>query len=109
MISGCGRQNEQRFTGTYVTSLKDEYGTSDDTLIISVFGSGEGMYQIKKNFGFNRLRDGKLLPREYKQEEWIASYDAKKMVLQETAFGRQIYWLPEESALQFGSKYRKIK
>ncbi|NNU33677.1 hypothetical protein HK413_05095 [Mucilaginibacter sp. S1162] len=48
VISGCGRQNEQRFTGTYVTSLKDEYGTSDDTLIISVFGSGEGMYQIKR-------------------------------------------------------------
>ncbi|MEZ2336419.1 hypothetical protein AB6735_12345 [Mucilaginibacter sp. RCC_168] len=89
-------------------SFKNEYSIATDTLVIQSYNLAAGTYQVERRDGYHRIRDGKTLPKEYRQEHWMATFDKDKQVLQETIYGRQIYIKDDGRSLSFGGIYRKI-
>lgn len=65
---------------------------AEDTLQIDVYNSDAGSYKVARRDGFHRIREGKVLQKELRQEHWMATYDPAKRVLQETVYGKQIYF-----------------
>ncbi len=93
--------------GTYVREVSNEMSIGKDTLQIS-FVSGLS-YRIIHSGEYQRIQDGKLLPREHKIEKWMASYDEKEVVLNEAKRGRVLSFDPSKRLLYVGSSpYQKI-
>ena len=96
-------------SGTYVSQFKNEYSITSDTLVVAIVGNLQ-TYNIERRTGFNKIRDGKTLPKEFKVAKWVSSYDIEKQMLQETELGKQIYVLSEKQSLKLGdSEYQKVK
>ncbi len=96
-------------SGTYVTQFKNEYSITSDTLIVASEANSQ-TYNIQRRTGFNKVRDGKTLPKEFKMSTWLSSYDVEKQLLQETELGKQISVLSEKQSLKLGnSEYQKVK
>lgn len=96
-------------SGTYVTQFKNEYSITSDTLVV-VSETNSQTFNIERRTGFNKIRDGKTLPKDFKVAKWIASYNHEKQLLQETELGKQISILPEKQSLQLGdTEYQKVK
>ncbi len=107
IAAGCKSGTSSTVSGIYVTSFKQEFSIGFDTLIIEAYNLAAGTYQIKRHSGYHPIRDGKILSKEYKQRSWMATFDQDKQVLQETAFGQQIYLDPDHHSLSFrGSQYK---
>ena len=110
---GCNSsttKGSENIEGTYVTHFQNEYNITDDTLIISAVKSSDKTYEIIRQTGFNKIRNGKPLPKEFKKAGWVSSYNADKRLLQETDLGRQIRILPDLHKLKLGaSEYTQIK
>jgi len=68
-----------------------------------------GTFQVQRRDGFHRIRNGKILPKEFRQEEWIAVYDKDKEVLKESAVGKVIYINMANGSLSYGGIYQKLK
>ena len=79
-----------------------------DTLIIEAYNLNSRTYQVERRSGYHRIRKGQVMPKEYKQEKWMATFNQDKFILQETAYGRQIYFKPDLRSLSFGATYHKI-
>lgn len=90
-------------------SFKNEYSIATDTLVIQVYSLAAGTYRVERRDGYHRIREGRILPKEFKQEQWMATFDKDKLVLQESAFGRQIFIKGDGRSLEYGGTYRKIK
>ena len=108
IIAGCNK-TASSVSGVYVTSFRNEYSIATDTLIIQAYSLTAGTYQVERRDGYHRIRQGKILPKEFRQEQWMATYDKDKHVLQETAYGRQIYIKGDGHSLSYGGTYQKIK
>jgi hypothetical protein len=96
--------------GTYVTHFQNEYNITYDTLIISAVKSSDKTYEVLRQTGFNKIRNGQSLAKEFKKAKWVSSYNTDKQLLQETDLGRQISFLADPHKLKLGaSEYTKIK
>jgi hypothetical protein len=105
----CNPTRENSITGAYVMSFKNEYSIATDTILIEVYNAQARTYRVTRRDGYHRIREGKILPKEYKQEHWLATYDENRMVLQENELGKQIYIKSDARSLDYGSTYEKIK
>jgi hypothetical protein len=104
----CNNKGNNSIAGVYVMSFKNEYSTATDTIIIEAYNLEAKTFMVERRDGFHRIHEGKILPKEFKQQHWIATYNTEKQVLQETEFGKQIYVNPDAGTLSFGATYRKI-
>ena len=96
-------------SGTYVTQFKNEYSITSDTLVVGSEGNSQ-TYNIERRTGFNKVRDGKILPKEFKVAKWVSSYNSDRQLLQETELGKQISVLTEKQSLKLGdTEYQKVK
>ena len=108
-IIACNSSKSPDITGTYVSTYQNEYSIGNDTLLITAFNTDGGIYQIERRTGYQKIREGKMLPREFKKAKWTATYDIEKQVLNETEYGRKIY-MKEGQKLLFGSTgYQRLK
>lgn len=95
--------------GTYVRTFEGEYAIGHDTLIITQPNVDNNYYTIKHNSSYQKIREKKLQPLEYKTESWVAMFNEKDNVLVEQRKGKLIAFLPDQNALLLGSsKFRKI-
>lgn len=109
LVIACNNNTTSNsFTGVYVMSFKNEYSNANDTIIIKPYNLTANTYQVERRDGFHRIREGKVLPKEFKQERWIATFNEEKQALQETEFGKQVYINQKAGTLSFGATYRKI-
>ena len=90
IAAGCGN-NADPISGVYVMSFKNEFSIATDTIVIAAYNIASKTYQVERRDGFHRIREGKILPKEFKHQRWMATFDKDKLVLQEGALGRQIY------------------
>jgi len=60
MLAACGRPEEK---GVFIKHFQNEYSKADDTISIE-----NGI--VTRRTGFNKIRNGKLKPREYEIEKW---------------------------------------
>lgn len=107
LLAAC--QRDHAISGIYVLSFKNEYSIATDTMIIQSYNLAAGTYQVERRASYHRIRDGKILPKEFSQESWMATFDKEKQILQETAFGRQVYINTDGRSLSFHGTYQKIE
>ena len=109
-IAACSNsKTESSLSGTYVGFTENEYGKTDDTLILTKANGGEGMYQITKHAGLIKIVGGKQLPKEVNTETWTLEYNADKQTLFELKEGRTLIWNSGTQSLLLGStQYKKI-
>ena len=88
ILAACSHQNQD---GTYFLHFQNEYSVADDTLIIA-----DGV--VTKRTGYNKIRQGKLKPREYGSEQWRLN-----------EFGTPVIVFKPGGLLFGGSFYKKIK
>lgn len=109
LISCSPTSKPTDISGTYVTQFKNEYSNTSDTLVVASEANLQ-TYNIERRTGFNKIRDGKTLPKDFKVAKWIASYNLEKQLLQETELGKQISVSPERLSLKLGdTEYQKVK
>ena len=54
-------------SGTYVLQTKGEYAIDYDTLVISSDHSSRNTYTVQNKSGFQKIRNGITLPKEFKK------------------------------------------
>ncbi len=100
LLIGCKQNgNVSNLEGTYISRTKGEYAINDDTLIVTSLNSEARSYSISSKTGFQKIRNGKTLGKEYKEDSWSAIWDENKEVLTESEFGRKIQFRPSDETL----------
>lgn len=96
--------------GTYVRSTQHEFGTENDTVIISLQNQSANEYKIVRRWKYDRILDGKPIEPEYKQTTNSAIYNTESKLLQESETLESYSFDPQQKAMFAGStKYQKIK
>lgn len=89
---------------------RGEYAIDYDTLIVSSDHSNANTYIIQNNSGFQKIRNGVTMPKEFKKTSWVATWNEDKQLLSETDLGRQIQFKDNGKSLVLkNSTYQKIK
>jgi len=105
-----GSNDSADYSGTYVLQTQGEYAKDYDTLVVSSDEPSKYTYSIQNKSGFQKIRNGVTMPKEYKQTTWIATWNEEKQVLAETELGRQIQFKNNGNSLVLkNSVYKKIK
>ncbi|GAB3917072.1 putative periplasmic lipoprotein [Mucilaginibacter boryungensis] len=84
LLAGCGSKN---INGTYVSHTEGQFSIADDTLVIADT-------VIINHTGFQKIRQGQLLPKAYKTHKWtLNSPDAPPMQItgKQIQIGNTIY------------------
>jgi hypothetical protein len=107
----CSSNNKKTdISGTYVTQFKNEYSITTDTIVLTASESSSQTYNIERRTGFNKVRNGKTLPKQFKVAKWTTTYNTTKELLQETDLGKQISLSPDKQSLKLGdTEYQKVK
>jgi hypothetical protein len=115
VLTACGGNEEvagakSTITGTYVRQAESEYSKAMDTLIITPYDAKAGTFIIIQRTGFHRIKDGRLQPKENKQERMITVWDEETHQLQELKKGK-LYTFPAtgRELLAGTAKYLKIE
>lgn len=109
-FSACTNVADKAIAGIYTTQFQNEYSRTNDTLIITAYNLSAHTYKIERRSGYNKIREGKIQPREFKQQSWTASYTKENQVLEEGQIGRKLYLKPDQNELLLGSTvYKQVK
>lgn len=115
VLTACGGNEDvagakSTITGTYVRQAESEYSKAMDTLIITPYDAKAGTFIIIQRTGFHRIKDGRLQPKENKQERMITVWDEETHQLQELKKGK-LYTFPAtgRELLAGTAKYLKIE
>lgn len=101
--------NTNDLGGTYVTQFNNEYTITNDTLIITPAESSSKSFNVERRTGFNKIRDGVTLDKQFKVAKWMSFFDSDKQVLKETDLGKQIHVVSGTDKIRLGSsEYTKI-
>lgn len=115
VLTACGGNEEVAgtksiITGTYVRQAEGEYSKAMDTLVVTPYDAKAGTFIIMRRTAFHRIKEGKLQPKENKQERMITVWDEETHQLQELKEGK-LYTFPANGneLLAGTAKYLKIK
>jgi hypothetical protein len=98
------------FSGIYVLQTQGEYAKDYDTIVVSLDHSSAKTYSVQNKTGFQKLRNGITMPKEFKKISWVATWDEEKHLLSESDLGRQIHFENNGQSLVLkNSIYQKIK
>lgn len=113
VYAGCNRIGERGsdtkdfIPGTYVKEVRNKFLIAYDTLIIQC--SAGNNYLIVNRTAYQRIRNHKLLPEQYAEENWKAIYDEKSQNLYEQRLGKTFSFDPGRRKLfEGGSEYTKV-
>jgi hypothetical protein len=106
---GCNSNHpDHDISGVYVNKSQSEYSVAFDTLILSKKAATN--YEVERKTGFQKIRNGSTMLKEFKSEKWPAQFNQEKMLLSETELGRQISVEQNGKSINLKStSYSKIK
>lgn len=107
-IAACTPTEDKAIAGIYVTQFQNENTHTNDTLIITAYNLTAHTYKIERHTGYNKVREGQVQPREFKQQNWTATYTKENQVLEEGPLGRKLYLKPDQNELLLGSTVYKL-
>lgn len=107
-LAACTPVEDKAIAGIYVTHFQNEYTHTNDTLVITAYNLTAHTYKVERHTGYNKIREGQMQPREYKQQSWTATYRKDSQVLEEGQFGRKLFLKPDENELLLGSTVYKL-
>ena len=99
LYSCSPKSKTTNISGIYVTQFKNEYSITSDTLVVASEANSQ-TYSIERRTGFNKIRDGKTLPKEFKVAKWMSSYDIESKCCKKLNWVRQISVLSEKHGLK---------
>jgi hypothetical protein len=108
----CNNKQQVRdfIPGTYVNQAQSQYSIASDTLLLIRDEHSDNLYQIVRGTGFQRIKEGKLQPKEYKVKTLSGIWDEAKQTLQVTQDGSLLVFQPDAQTLTVGSAiYHKLK
>ena len=111
LYTACGgNEIKNTIDGIYVHQAESEFSKAFDTLTVTPYDAKAETFIIIKKTGFHRIKNGKLQPKENKQESIITVWDEETHQLQDVKEGK-IYTFPAagNELLAGTAKYRKIK
>ncbi len=115
LLTACGGNDEVKSTkskisGTYVHQAESDYSKAMDTLVVTAYDAKAGTFLILRRTGFHRIKNGKLQPKETKQERMITVWDEETHQLQEVKEGKLFTFPSTGKELLAGTaKYQKIE
>lgn len=107
-LAACTPVEDKAIAGIYVTQFQNEYTHTNDTLVITAYNLAAHTYQVERHTGYNKIREGQMQPREFKRQNWTATYRKDSQVLEEGQFGRKLFLKPDENELLLGSTVYKL-
>ncbi|MFB9843938.1 hypothetical protein [Mucilaginibacter ginsenosidivorans] len=110
--AACSNKQQVRdfIPGTYVNQAQSAYSIASDTLLLIPDEHAGNLYQVVRGTGFQRIRDGKLQPKEYKVKTFSGVWDEAKQILQITQDGSILVFQPDAQTLTVGTAvYHKLK
>jgi hypothetical protein len=112
LLFACNSKNQQVtafIPGTYVNQAQSDYSIASDTLLLIRDEHSGNLYQIVRGTGFQRIKDGKLGPKEYKVKTFSGVWDEAKQTLQLTQDGSILVFQPDARTLTVGTAiYHKL-
>jgi hypothetical protein len=109
VLIGCKQSATKELNGVYVNKSQSEYSVAYDTLIVADIVNGKS-YEIEERIGYQRIKNGNLQKKQFKQEKWQATWDESKSLLAETQYGRQLFFKSANKTLVIkNSEFVKIK
>ncbi|MDT3401034.1 hypothetical protein [Mucilaginibacter terrae] len=111
LLSRCSDAGHAvEISGTYVNQSEDEYTKSYDTLVVTPFESNNNTFMVLSKTGYQKIRNGVIQPKLYKQRKWTTQWDEQAKILSEGALGRKFYYNSYKNSLTIqGYEYIKIK
>lgn len=114
VINGCKDDGEaaiKRFIpGSYIKFSDGEYSKAWDTLIIQRFHEEEKTYIIARHIGFQKIRRGRLQPKQYSSDTSIVVFHPTTFQLQHPVTGKLYTFSPDSHTVLAGSAlYQKIE
>lgn len=109
--AACSNKQQVRdfVPGTYVNQAQSQYSIASDTLLLIPDEHAGNLYQVVRGTGFQRIKDGKLQPKEYKIKKFSGVWDEAKQTLQLTQDGSILFFQPDAQTLTVGTAiYRKL-
>lgn len=101
---------EKNLPGTYVRFSKHEYGSENDTLVITLQNEEAHQYLIVRKWMYVRILDGKTLEPEFKVVRTSAVLNEDLKLLKEEETGESYSFDTRENAIFSGTiKYNKLK
>jgi len=95
---------------TYFLKWDNGFHAIDDTLILSTPGDAKDACRIDRHTGFVKRLDGRSLPREWKNETWVADWNAGKGTLISENKGRILIMEDDRKILAWGNRrYARIR
>jgi hypothetical protein len=111
-LTACNSKNQRTtefIPGTYVNQAQSGYSIASDTLLLIREEHADNLYQIVRGTGFQRIRNGKLQPKEYKVKTLSGIWDEGKQTLQIIPDGSILVFQPDAQTLTVGSAiYHKL-
>lgn len=110
LFIGCAGQDPAStdISGAYVRFAEGDFSKSWDTLIIGSYDAKGGTYIVQQRTGFQRIREGKLQPKEYDKKKAVLVYDASTRQLQDIKTGLLYSFAAENKLLAGHAEYLKI-
>ena len=115
LLTACNSDSESDtvkdfIPGTYIRSSQHEYGTENDTVVISLQNKSASEYKVERRWKYGRMLDGKTIDPEYKLTTTSAIYNKDSRLLQETETGDAYSFDTKEKSMFAGTtKYQKLK
>ena len=107
LFLSCTKQQSQ-VEGTYVNYHQGEFSVAWDTLIIFKSAEPNLSYKIESHTGFQRIRKGKLQPKEYASKTWTADWNEQAHAFTESLYSPPIR-MTAEGLLLKSTAYTKVK
>lgn len=96
--------------GTYIHFSDGEYSKSWDTLEITPYDEGRKTYLVNRRVGFQKIRKGRLQPKEHVKSRFVVVFHPTTYQLQNPSTGNLYTFLPETKSVLVGSAlYNKIE
>jgi hypothetical protein len=96
--------------GVYVKFGESEYSKAWDTLEISEFNEVTNTYSIDHRVGFQSIIDGRLQPKDFTSERYVAVLNPTTFQLQDPSNGKLFtFSLEYQSLLVNSAEYKKVK
>src|SRR4051812_28300076 len=110
LTTGCGNKTQLEPQMTYSLKWDNGFHSIDDTLILSAPGGTKDACRIDRHTGYIKRLNGRMFPKEWKNETWVADWNPGKRTLISENKGRILIMEDDRKILAWGNrKYARIK
>jgi len=110
LVASCSNEIQLEPRMAYFLKWDNGFHSIDDTLILSASAGTKDVCRIDRHTSYIKRLDGRSFPREWKNETWVADWNAGKRTLISENKGRILVMEDDRKVLVWGNRrYARIK